>query len=245
MSWLKDEMKAMDNDFGSYIQTIGVRVVLYIIAVVLGGLWVFYYSNAIYCLIIDNVKYLNDNAIFASAVAIFMLTLPVVTFNWWLKNHDQLQQFKDTRKQQEQNFEQIRLTKQQQEQNSEQISLTKQQQTETLFSNAVQLLFKQEDIQANSVGLKELIRLRQETEDQKLIKRIDLITSSGLQLEKANLQDANLRGAKLQKVNLQGAKLKGAIWNDQTTFPTWLTPAERDRLEMKYQAGSIAKPNNH
>ena len=85
-----------------------------------------------------------------------------------------------------------------------------QQQNETLFSNALQLLFKKDDKIANSIGLKELIQLKQTgTIDSK---RIDLITSSRLELEgvwlyNANLSGANLFGAKLQNAVLIGVKL--------------------------------------
>ncbi len=214
------------------------RILLYFVFV-LSGLALFYYSNTIYCIVIDHVKYLDGNAIFASALAILLLTFSVVTFNWILKNHDQLQQFEDT----------------------------KQQQTETLFSNALQLLFKQDDIQANSVGLKELIRLRQATEDDVLKKRIDLITSSGLQLpgaklqganlQEADLREANLNGAYLQGANLQGAimrlldpqegslretKLGFAMYDDQTKFSEGFNPKEHG---MMHEDDFPKKPNNH
>ncbi len=183
MSTLQDTIKALWNRFRFYIKAISVRIVLYIIAVAIGVLVLFYCHDPLHRYFVANLTSLeNDNAIFVSALAIFLLTFPVVTLNWLLKNGDQLQQFEDTH----------------------------QQQTETLFSNAVQLLFKQDDIQANSVGLKELIRLRQATEDDVLKRRIDLITKSGLELKGANLQEADLRKADLQNANLQRADLQEA-----------------------------------
>ena len=128
---------------------------------------------------------LENNDVFNSAIAIFLLTFPVVTFNWLLRNRDTLRQYRQTR----------------------------DQQNEGLLTNSLQLLFKENDKQANAVGLKELVRLRQN----RLIDpaRVDLVTTAeldlkGISLNAADLQEANLRGANLQKANLYGANLEGA-----------------------------------
>ena len=80
----------------------------------------------------------------------------------------------------------------------------------------LQLLFKTDDKDygkeynriANSVGLKELIKLRQTGAIEK--ERIDLITSSGLELEDVPLHNANLSGADLSNANLMSANLMSA-----------------------------------
>ncbi len=182
--YFQDNTKTSYDRFKLYLKMVGIGVLL---------IWLHYPI----WLILTLFSSLQDNGLFSSALAIFLLTFPLVTFNWWLKNRDQLQQFNDTIKQQQH---------------------ASQQQTETLFANALQLLFKQDDIIANSVGLKALIRLRQATTDEDFIERIDLITSSGLQLEGAklplaNLQGANLQGAELQGADLQWANLQGSDLN--------------------------------
>ena len=147
---------------------------------------------------------LENNDVFNSAIAIFLLTFPVVTFNWLLKNKDTLSQSRQTR----------------------------EQQNEGLFTNALQLVFKENDKQANSVGLKELVRLRQN----RLIDpvRVDLVTTAeldlkGVSLNAADLQEANLPGAKLQKASLSGANLQGA------NLP------EADLQEVKLQEASLQR----
>ncbi len=224
MNTLKDNIKAIWDQFCPYIEkarqyfqnNIGTqqdRFKLYLLMVGLGFALCLLHSPILWLLTI--VTALEDgHTIFESTLVIFLLTFPVVTFNWWLKNHDQLQQFKDTETQQAQTAKQIALTEQQQQQNIEQIELTKQQQTEIIFSNASQLLLRQEKhrigLQANSIGLKELFRLRQITKDEELIKRIDLIAASGLQFERARLMEAELQGAYLQNANLREANLQRA-----------------------------------
>ncbi len=207
MSKLQDTIKAIRNKFCPYIKAIRDRLSPCIVKIGqyfqsnIGTqqdrfklyLWTVGFGVVtLILLLITGVTPFKE--IFSSIpFLIFLLTLPAVTFNWWLKNHDQLQQFKDT--------------KQQQEHTSEQIKLSKQQQTETLFSNALQLLLVHDDIFAKSIGLKELMRLYQTTEDESLNHRINLITASGLQLEKAKLQEADLERANMEGINLQEANL--------------------------------------
>ena len=128
---------------------------------------------------------LEKNDVFNSAIAIFLLTFPVVTFNWLLKNRDTLSQSRQMR----------------------------DQRNEGLFANALQLLFKENDKQANAAGLKELMRLRQSRFIDPV--HIDLITATelnlkGILLSAADLQEANLPEANLQKANLSRANLYGA-----------------------------------
>ena len=174
------------NTFEKKIAKTKVRLFLYILMVGVGVLLIYSYAQNYHEILpIILGKNLVKNDIFVSALGIFLLTFPVITFNWWLKNRDQEQQFKDTQ----------------------------QQQNETLFSNALQLLCKQDDVQAKSVGLKELIRLRQAGAIEK--KRIDSITSSKLQLQhaefkKANFKEVNLEGADFTDANLTSANFEGA-----------------------------------
>ena len=181
---------------------------------------------------------LENNDVFNSAIAIFLLTFPVVTFNWLLKNKDTLSQSRQMR----------------------------EQQNEGLFANALQLLFKENDKQANSAGLKELMRLRQN----RLIDpaRVDLITAAELHLEealldavdiqeatlpkanlrkaklqdaklqkadlsRANLEEANLSGANLQEAILQGANLKGAILRGASLEEANLKGANLEGSDLK------------
>ncbi len=171
-----------------------VRTTLYVITGLIGVALLFYCYDWIYCVILENTVVLKDSDVFKSTLAIFLLTFPIVTFNWLLKNQDQLQQFKDTQ--------------QQHEDASKQIELNSQQQNETLFSNALQLLFKKDDIQARSVGLKELSRLRQAGAIE--TKRINEITYSGLDMKDAKLEMAKLKKADLSRANLEKAALMAA-----------------------------------
>ncbi len=205
---IKNRLSPYIDDLGEYFQdNIGTqkdRFKLYLLMLVSGVILCLFHNPILWFLML--LTSLGTNPIFASAIAILLLTLPAVTFNWWLKNHDQLQQFE--------------YTKKQQEHNSEQIALTKQQQNEAQLNNAVQSL-RQNDILTKSFGLKELMRLRHATEKElirlgqaikndELIKRIDLITSSGLELKGAKLNGADLRGAKLQGADLLLANLRWA-----------------------------------
>ncbi len=179
--------------FQNNISTQQDRFKLYVLMVGLGVILCVLY-NLILWLLTDMTLYGKGNTIFASTLAIFLLSLPAVTFNWWLKNHDQLQQFEYTKQQQDNTFKQIKLTE--------------QQQAETIFNNAVQSL-GQNDILTKSFGLKELMRLYQTT-DQELDNRINLITASGLQLQGAKLQGADLERAQMEGMNLQEAELQQA-----------------------------------
>ena len=175
------------------------RFLLYIAMLAAGLLLVTYLYDLILLLFLNDKLYGNE--IFASAIAIFLLTLPAITYNWWLKNNDTLEQSEHTQAQ---------------------IRKIDEQQKTALFSNALQLLFRKDDPIARAVGLKELIRLKPHNgEDHDMSGRIDLITASGLNLENsplqkadlqgANLEEANLKGANLLEANLKGANLLGAI----------------------------------
>ena len=82
-----------------------------------------------------------------------------------------------------------------------------QQQNETLFSNALQLLFKEDDKIANGVGLKELVKLKQSGAI--YAERVDMITSTGLKLSQVPLSHANLQCADLSNADFRGADLSG------------------------------------
>ena len=160
---------------------------------------------------------LEENDVFNSAIAIFLLTFPVVTFNWLLKNKDTLSQSRQMR----------------------------DQQNEGLFTNALQLVFKENDKQANSVGLKELVRLRQN----RLIDpaRVDLVTTAeldlkGVSLNAADLQEVKLPGAKLQKASLPGANLYGANLQEADLQEVNLQEADLQGaklLEAKLQGANL------
>ena len=83
-----------------------------------------------------------------------------------------------------------------------------QQQNETLFSNALQLLFKENDKIANGVGLRDLVKLKQTGAIDG--KRVDMITSGGLKLNNVFLSDANLHGVNLKNADLSSADLSRA-----------------------------------
>ena len=118
---------------------------------------------------------LKGNDIFAGALALAAFVFINGIGIWLIRTHDTKKQFRDT-------F---------------------QQQNQTLFSNALNLLFQKDNIIANSVGLKELFKLRN-TENKE---DIDRITSSGLNLKKAKLKEADLQGAYLQDADLKEAEL--------------------------------------
>ena len=124
---------------------------------------------------------------------------------WLIRTHDAKKQFADT-------FDQKQTA---------------------LFSHALQLLFKKDNIIANSAGLKELVALKTRDKTRENRERVDTITSSGLELE----------GAKLQGADLQGAKLQNIAWNEQTRFAgviidnpaleTIIEPELRNKIERE------------
>ena len=110
-----------------------------------------------------------------------------------------------------------------------------------MFSNAFALLFQESDILANSVGLEELVKLRNPRNKEK----IDRITGLGLgltsarlantNLNSANLTSANLTNANLTSANLNSANLKGAnLNNTNLANATFLgTPIIRIKIDKK------------
>ena len=172
------------SDINKLIDMVLYRFMLYIAALYAGYLLLQPFFESVR-LNIFSLTLLEGNYLFDSALALFLLTFPVVTLNWLLRNRDTLRQSRQMR----------------------------DQQNEGLLTNALQLLFKENDRQANSVGLKELVRLKQNRSIDPA--RIDLITATELDLgeallDDAYLQEANLRRASLQKANLQGTNLQKA-----------------------------------
>ena len=206
--------------------SMGDRFQLYILGVLLGILLFLLLFPLL--LLLPYLPFFEGNHVLQSAIVVLILTLPSVTLNWLIKNRDVSRQLKDS---------------------SQQLEYSSKQQNETLFSNSLQLLFKENDIIANSVGLKELVKLKQEERIDH--ERVNLVTSSGLQLEKAsllgaklqevnlyraNLEEANLQGAKLQGANLQEADLLGAmlersLYDGHTIFPDGFDP-EQHGMEL-------------
>ena len=132
--------------------------------------------------------------ILVSAIVITILALPVVSIRRFLRDKNSFRQ-------------------------SRRIS---QQHSEVRYTGALHLLFKRNNKQSNVLGLKELMRLRQEglidtTHIDTMTVELDLagapVNAANLQeanLPKANLRKANLRKANLRKANLEGANLEGA-----------------------------------
>ena len=141
--------------------------------------------------------------ILVAAIAIFLLVLPVVSLGRFLKNQYALMQARQIQR----------------------------QKADKRYSNALWLLCRRDDKQANALGLKEMVRMKQGG----LIdpNRIDIITSAidlaGASLNRADLQgaglldanlkdtslkDTNLQGADLEDANLEGANLEGANLQD-------------------------------
>lgn len=130
---------------------------------------------------------LSTNEILQST---FLFSLSALVYGlglWIIRTHDTKKQFTDTFK----------------------------QQSETLLSDATTLLCKDKPSSlSTALGLIELLRLKNTLFIDE--KRIDSITSSGLNLEfneylkNADLRTADLRGAKLGAAHLRSAKLNGA-----------------------------------
>ena len=171
------------SDINRLIDMVLFRFLLYVVMLYAGYLLLQPFFESVR-LNIFSLTLLEGNYLFDSALALFMFTFPVVTLNWLLRNRDTLRQSRQML----------------------------DQQNEGLFANALLLLFKENDKHANSTGLKELIRLRQNRFIDPA--RIDLITAEldlkEVSLNATNLQEANLREAKLQKASLSRAILRGA-----------------------------------
>lgn len=103
-------------------------------------------------------------------IFITISALPVSFYLWALRNHDKLQQLKKS--QESNNFNN--------------------------FSNAIKLFTEKDNLDANAVGLKLLMKLKHQG---LFVKEIDLVTPY------KNLKNAILRMANLSKVNLEGARL--------------------------------------
>ena len=198
------------------------RFMLYIAALCAGYflLELFYETTWLTFLIFEE---LEGNNVFNSALAIFLLTFPVVTLNWLLKNRDTLRQSRQMQ----------------------------DQQNEGLFANALQLLFKENDKQANSAGLKELMRLRQNRFIDPV--RIDLITAAKLYLEEAlldavDIQEANLPGANLRKADLQGTNLQRADISRANLEEANLSEANLQKANLRganLQGANLQEVNLH
>lgn len=150
----------------------------------------------------------------------------------------------DTKKQAQASQKQLSTSLDQLGASQEQIGISKRQLEGVLYANILFLLFSL-DKASRVAGIKQLLAFRKNKdifEDRK--KEINLVTSSGLNLEGVNLweadlervdlRDANFKGANLQGANvmdaklqgaglmnaeLQGANLQGAFYDSNTKFP--------------------------
>ena len=161
------------------------RVVLHIAMLATGCLLIIYH-DAMQWLPLGKLHY---SEILVAAIAIFLLTLPVISLGRFIRNQYALMQARQIQR----------------------------QQTDRRYSNALHLLCKRDNKRSNALGLKELVRMKQGGLIDP--RRIDIITSAldlagasfnRANLQEANLLDANLQGANLQKANLEGANLEGA-----------------------------------
>ena len=165
------------------------------------GVAICYADNVIDFLLRHNQIIDQKNHIFSSAVTLGLFGVIFGLGNWIIKNHDVQKQFQDT-------F----------------IG-----QNELLFSNAVKALFDKSFADEKSVtvhrsaeklpvgwkainayGLREIARLAHDDLIKIKKKRFDAVTTAGLDLSGANLQNAELMRLNLQFVQLTGASLKRA-----------------------------------
>ena len=128
------------------------------------------------------IKLLNgsENDILISSVTILTFGIIFSIGGWVVRTCDKKKEFKDSFR----------------------------QQNETILSNALRLLFDEGNKSANSVGLREIMQLKKDGVIGK--KRIDQITSSGLDIKGVSLSNADLSEADLRDVNLNHAKLNYA-----------------------------------
>ena len=136
------------------------------------------------------IKLLNGskNHVLASSVTILTFGIIFSIGGWIVRTCDKKKEFKDSFR----------------------------QQNETIFSNALRLLFDESNKSAKSVGLREIIQLKKDGVIDK--KRIDQVTSSGLDLEDVSLSNADLRGIDLSNANLCFADLSGVMHDNKTEF---------------------------
>ena len=146
---------------GTDLLSMGWRINWYLLSIVIG---IVFFSIFFY--FYSDPK---DNNTFIYTLGFFLVSFPTVALNWYIKNRD--------------------ITKQIENSNT-QIENSNKQINETLFSNSLQLLFKKKGLIANSVGLKQLIKLKQDKRIDDDI--VDLITSSGLDIKGARLSRAKL-----------------------------------------------------
>ena len=123
----------------------------------------------------DTTVLLNEVPMFRSSFFVLVFTMVFSLGVWAIKTHDRKKEFRDT-------FV---------------------QKNEILFSNALQLLFRKENLIEKTIGLKELVKLHKSGMIER--GRIDAITSSGL-----HLQEINLRGVDLGGTNFSNADFTGA-----------------------------------
>ena len=150
---------------------------------------------------------------------IFSVT-PLAFYLWFLRNNDKLEQIKQ----------------------AEESNLFNS------FANATKFFLEKDNIESNVVGLKLLIKIKNENE--KFTEEIDLMTQykklqkaklqnaylseadlSGADLSVANLQEANLLKAVLDGANLHGANLKYADLRG--------TKLEKEHLQQAKSQGAI------
>ena len=202
------------------LKLIWLRIVLYALSLFAGGALLCYMQYKDYIGGIREFLGAENNDVFLSAMTIFIVTFPVVTLNWILKNYDTTSQL---------------------EKASEQLEKADRQHSETLFSNARYLLFE-EKIHAKSIGLMQLIQLRQQGTIES--ERIDMITKSRLDLQNANLQFADLQGAELQNANLQGANLLGAKLQNAKLLGAKLQGAKLQKANLQNAKLQVAELQN-
>ena len=170
-----------------WIDNAAARIVLCIAMLAIGYLLIIYPRDSIQWLLLGKLYY---KEILVSAIAIFLLTLPVVSIRKPIKDKNSSPQH---------------------------CRQPLDYQTNRKYSTALQLLFQRNDKLANAIGLTDLIKLRQgglvdPTRIDTMIVGLDLV---GIPLNRANLQGANLQrieftGANLQDANLQEADLENA-----------------------------------
>ena len=172
----------------TWIGNVAAIIVFYIVMLAVCYLLIIYLSDAIQWLLPD--EYYNNN-ILASAIAVLLLMLPIVLYNWFIK---------------------IRST-------PWRSILILDHRAKITYINAHRQLAKKNDKEANATALTDLVQLRQDglvdpAHIDTMTAGLDLVGTSlkranlqGANLQEANLQRATLRRADLQEANLQRATL--------------------------------------
>lgn len=115
----------------------------------------------------------------------------------------------------------------------EQITESRKTNNFNSFSNATKLFLEKDNIEANSLGLKLLMKQRNEKNQD----GIDLITQyaylRSAKLSGADLSNANLSNANLVNANLLNVLFKNATYDKNTTFPENFKPKEAGMIKVE------------